>query len=143
MQVKIKRINEKAIVPTRGSLQAAGYDLYSPIETTIHPHETVKIPTGWMMAVPEGYFGGVFARSGLATREGLRPANCVGVIDSDYRGEVIVALHNDSDEERYIEPGERIAQLILVPVPPVELQETDELDETERNTGGFGSTGKL
>ncbi len=143
MLVKVRRMNAEAILPTRGSLQAAGYDLYSPSEAHIPPHETVKISTGWAIAVPEGYFGGVFARSGLATREGLRPANCVGVIDSDYRGEVIVALHNDSDCQRHIEKGERIAQLILIPVPDIELQETSELDETERNTGGFGSTGKL
>ena len=143
MLVKVRRINDEAILPTRGSLQAAGYDLYSPSEAYVPPHETVKISIGWAIAVPEGYFGGVFARSGLAAREGLRPANCVGVIDSDYRGEVIVALHNDSDMERHIEKGERVAQLILIPVPEVELEETDILDETERNTGGFGSTGKL
>ena len=102
----------------------------------------MKIGTGLSIAVPEGYFGAIFARSGLAAKEGLRPANCVGVADSDYRGEYIVALHNDSAISRVVTPGERIAQLVVMPYLSVEFEEVDSLDETERGAGGFGSTGK-
>ena len=144
MKIEIKKLNENAVIPTRGSQQAAGYDLYAattePI--TIKPHETVKVGTGLAIAVPDGYFGAIFARSGLAAKQGLRPANCVGVADSDYRGEYIVALHNDTDAERTIEPKERIAQLVVMPYLAVEFEEKDELSETERGAGGFGSTGK-
>ena len=146
MQVKIKRLTKNAILPTRGSNQAAGYDLYACIDRdmayrSIHPHETVKIGTGLSLEIPEGYFGAIFARSGIATKRGLRPANCVGVIDSDYRGEIVVALHNDSDDTQTIEQDERIAQLVIMPYLPVEFTEVDELDSTERGTDGFGSTG--
>ncbi|MEE3481477.1 MAG: dUTP diphosphatase [Lachnospiraceae bacterium] len=140
--MKIKRLNENAIIPTRGSSAAAGYDLYSTDETVIAPGQTVLVGTGLAMEIPEGYFGAVFARSGLATKEGLRPANCVGVIDADYRGELKVPLHNDSSEERQITAGERIAQLVIMPFLPVTFEETDELSDTARSTGGFGSTGK-
>ena len=144
MNIKIKKLNENAIIPTRGSEQSAGYDLYactnSPI--IIAPHQTVKIGTGLAMELPEGYFGAVFARSGLATKQGLRPANCVGVCDSDYRGEYIVALHNDTDIPQTINPMERIAQLIVMPYLSVEFEEINELSDTERGDGGFGSTGK-
>lgn len=142
MELKFKKLNQYAIIPTRGSEKAAGLDLYATKTVSIHPHETEKIGTGIAIAVPEGYFGGIFARSGIATKQGLRPANCTGVIDADYRGEVIVALHNDSNETRIIEAGERIAQLILIPFVFAELNEVDELDETERGSGGFGSTDK-
>ena len=145
MQIKIKKLNPNAKTPTRGSEQAAGYDLYACLETekTIIPaHSTVKVPTGISMAIPEGYFGGIFARSGLASKQGLRPANCVGVIDSDYRGEFIVMLHNDTDEPRTIENGDRIGQLVVMPYMSVTFEETDSLDETTRGTGGFGSSGK-
>ncbi len=144
MKIKIKKLRENAVVPTRGSQQAAGYDLYAAIDetVTVHPHATEKIGTGLAVAVPEGYFGAIFARSGLATKQGLRPANCVGVADSDYRGEYIVALHNDTEEARVIEPGERIAQLVVMPYLAVDFEEADELDETGRGAGGFGSTGK-
>lgn len=144
MKIEIKKLNENAVIPTRGSLQAAGYDLYAATTeaVTIKPHETVKIGTGLAIAVPDGYFGAIFARSGLAAKQGLRPANCVGVADSDYRGEYIVALHNDTDEERTIEPKERIAQLVVMPYLAVEFDEVDELSETERGAGGFGSTGR-
>ena len=108
----------------------------------IKPHTTEKIGTGLAIAVPEGYFGAIFARSGLATKQGLRPANCVGVADSDYRGEYIVALHNDSDTEQVVGCNERIAQLVIMPYLAVEFEETDNLSETERGAGGFGSTGK-
>lgn len=107
------------------------------------PHETKMIGTGVALAVPEGYFGGVFARSGLSAKEGLRPANCTGVVDADYRGEVKVALHNDSGEERVVAPGQKIAQLVIMPFLSVEFEEVADLDETERGQGGFGSTGKM
>lgn len=144
MKIEIKKLNENAVIPTRGSEQAAGYDLYAAIDTpvTIPAHETVKVGTGLAIAVPDGYFGAIFARSGLAAKQGLRPANCVGVADSDYRGEYIVALHNDTDDERVIEPKERIAQLVVMPYLAVEFEEKEELSETERGAGGFGSTGK-
>ena len=144
MKIQIKKLNENATIPTRGSDSAAGYDLYACLENevVIGAGETVKIGTGLSIAVPEGYFGAIFARSGLAAKEGLRPANCVGVADSDYRGEYIVALHNDSAVSRVVTPGERIAQLVVMPYLSVEFDEVDALDETERGAGGFGSTGK-
>ena len=141
MELKFKKLNQYAITPTRGSEKAAGWDLYAMNTVSIHPHETEKIGTGIAVAIPDGNFGGIFARSGIATKQGLRPANCTGVVDSDYRGEVIVALHNDSTNTRIIEAGERIAQLIVMPFVSVEFNEVDELDETERGSGGFGSTG--
>jgi dUTP pyrophosphatase len=143
--IQIKKLNAKAIIPTRGSQQAAGYDIYACADNdiVISPHSTVKVGTGLSMAIPNGYFGAVYARSGLSAKEGLRPANCVGVVDSDYRGEIIVALHNDTDVEKTIDKNERIAQLVVTPYLSVEFQETDELDDTERGSGGFGSTGKL
>lgn len=143
MKIQIKKLRENAQMPTRGSAAAAGYDLYACIDeaVVIAPHTTAKIGTGLSVAVPEGYFGAVFARSGLASKQGLRPANCVGVCDADYRGEYIVALHNDSDEERTVMPGDRIAQLVIMPFLPAEFEEVDELTETQRGAGGFGSTG--
>ena len=144
--VEIKKLDPRATVPTSGSACAAGYDLYACLPgdgaITIPAHHTAMIPTGIAVALPEGTFGGVFARSGLASREGLRPANCVGVIDSDYRGECLVALHNDTEEARTIRTGERIAQLVLLPYLPITFDEVTELPETVRGTGGFGSTGK-
>ena len=139
----IKLLNDLAKVPTRGSEYAAGYDLYAATneDIIIRPHETKKIGTGIAMAIPEGYFGGIFARSGIATKQGLRPANCVGVVDSDYRGEVIVALHNDTNEDQIIPAGSRIAQLIIIEYRYVFLNVVDELEDTERGSGGFGSTG--
>ena len=144
MEIKIKKLNENAIIPKRGSKQAAGYDIYActnaPI--VIAPHQTVKVGTGLSIEIPNGYFGAIFARSGLATKQGLRPSNCVGVCDSDYRGEYIVALHNDLDEPQVINPMERIAQLIVVPYLAVEFNEVNELSDTKRGENGFGSTGK-
>lgn len=144
--MKIMKIYDDAILPTRGSAEAAGYDLYARLKEhetlQILPHQTTKIGTGIAIECPKGYFAGIFARSGLATKQGLRPANCVGVVDSDYRGEIIVAIHNDSDEIRYIENGDRIAQMILIPYIPMTFIETDELSESERGQDGFGSTGK-
>ncbi len=144
MKIQIKKLNENAIIPTRGSAYAAGYDLYAALDAPvmIGAGETVKIGTGLSIAVPEGYFGAIFARSGLAAKEGLRPANCVGVADSDYRGEYIVALHNDSAVTRTVTSGERIAQLVVMPYLSVEFEEAETLSETERGEGGFGSTGK-
>lgn len=142
--VKTKKINPKAILPTRGSQEAAGYDLYAcinePVE--IYPHGTVKIGTGLAMEIPTYFWLGIFARSGLATKQGLRPANCTGVVDSDYRGQIIVALHNDTDEIQTIQPEERIGQAILMPRYGMNLMEVDELSDTDRGSGGFGSTGK-
>ena len=143
MRIEVKKLSDTAQLPVRGSEQAAGYDLCADIaeQLEIAPGETAKVTTGLAFAIPEGYFGGIFARSGLSTKKGLRPANCTGVVDSDYRGPVIVALHNDSTQTRVIEPGERIAQLILLPYLAAEFDEVEELDETDRGSGGFGSTG--
>ena len=145
MLIKIKKLHKEAKIPTSGSAYAAGYDLYACLsegDIEIAPHATAKVGTGLSMAVPEGYFGAIFARSGLAAKEGLRPANCVGVCDSDYRGEYIIALHNDSDTPRTVSHGERIAQLVVMPYLPIEFEECETLPETERGAGGFGSTGK-
>ena len=144
MKIKVKKLRGDAVLPTRGSERAAGYDLYACLDesVTIAPGSMAKIGTGLSIAVPDGYFGAVFARSGLATKQGLRPANCVGVCDSDYRGEYIVPLYNDSDKAQVINYGDRIAQLIIMPFLPVEFEQADELDETERGAGGFGSTGR-
>lgn len=142
MEINIKLLNEKAKVPTRGSEYAAGYDLYAATTESINiaPHSTVKIGTGISVELPNGTFGAIFARSGLATKKGLRPANCVGVCDSDYRGEYIVAIHNDTDEMMTITTGERIAQLIVMPFIAVEFNVVEELTETQRGEGGFGSS---
>lgn len=143
MELKFKKLNDLAKTPTRGSDYAAGYDLYAATEYNIiiQPHQTVKIGTGIATAIPQGYFGGIFARSGLATKKGLAPANKVGVIDSDYRGELIVALHNDTDIVQEVAAGDRIAQLIILPFVSVNFIQVDDLDDTERGSGGFGSTG--
>ncbi|NLZ75166.1 MAG: dUTP diphosphatase [Erysipelotrichia bacterium] len=142
MKIKIKKVNEDAIIPTKGSDYAAGYDLYAIKDEVIFPHNTTKAPTGLAIEIPEGYFGGIFARSGLAAKKRIRPANCVGVIDSDYRGEIIVLLHNDSERHQFISKGDRIAQLIVLPYLSIEFEEVENLNETERGEGGFGSTGK-
>ena len=144
IQVKIQKLNPTARMPERGSSYAAGFDLRACLdgEIVIAPGATAMVGTGLAAEIPEGYFGAVFARSGLAAREGLRPANCVGVCDCDYRGEYTVALHNDSAEPRTIQPGERIAQLVILPCPAVEFVEAGNLSGTERGAGGFGSTGK-
>ena len=142
MEVKIKLLNDKAKMPTRGSEKAAGYDLYSTTDATIMPHETVKVGTGLAIQPPEGYFGAIFARSGLATKFGINLGNGVAVIDEDYTGEYIVALHNDSCNPVSIKEGDRIAQLVFLPYIDVKFEEVDELDKTDRGDGGFGSTGK-
>lgn len=143
-RIDFVKLNNKAKVPMRGSKEAAGYDLYANVFEEfieIPPHETVKIGTGLAMEIPYGYFGAIFARSGLAVKEGLRPGNCVGVIDPDYRGEIKVALHNDTNTSRFITPNERIAQLVILPFLEAEFVELNELNVTERGSGGFGSTG--
>lgn len=144
MNIKIKRLSETATLPERGSAYAAGYDLFADLKEAIEikPHETVMIHTGVAMEIPEGYWGGVFARSGLSAKEGLRPANCVGVVDADYRGPVCVALHNDGEVARTVMPQQKIAQLVVVPFLAVEFEEVQELSDTVRGVGGFGSTGK-
>ncbi len=144
MIINLKKVNENAVIPTRGSDFAAGYDLYACIDEDIvvKAGETVKIPTGIAIEIPEGYAGLVYARSGLATKKGLAPANKVGVVDADYRGEILVFLHNHSNNDAIIEVKERIAQLVVTPFLSVEFNEVSELSETVRGEGGFGSTGR-
>lgn len=144
MKIKIKKLTESAIIPTKGTEEAAGFDLYVDNDkaVTILPHETEMLQTNIAFELPRGHFGAVFARSGLSTKKGIRPSTCVSVIDSDYRGSVGVPLHNDSNEPRVIEPHERVAQMVIIPIPEVEFVLVDSLEETERGTGGFGSTGK-
>ena len=142
--VKIKLLRENATCPSYQSASAAGADLYAAIDKalTIEAGQTVLVPTGVAMEIPEGFVGLVYARSGLATKKGLAPANKVGVIDSDYRGEIMVALHNHSNKSAEIEAGERIAQIVLTPYLTAQFEIADELSSTERGAGGFGSTGK-
>ena len=144
MNVAVKKLREKAILPTYGSVQAAGADLYACLDTdlTIAPGETAFVPTGFAMELPVGYVGLIYARSGLACKRDLAPANKVGVIDSDYRGEFIVALHNHGKNPQTISHGERVAQLVITPVLNVSFMEAEELSDTQRAAGGFGSTGK-
>ncbi len=141
--VNIKKLNDNAVIPTYGSEYAAGADLYAciPETLTIAPGETKLIPTGLAMELPIGYAGLIYARSGLASKKGLAPANKVGVVDSDYRGEVMVALHNHSLVPASIDPSERIAQLVITPYIAAVFNTVDSLDETTRGAGGFGSTG--
>ena len=143
MKVRIKKLTDRAIIPTFGSTGSAGGDLYSAEngEIIVEPNQTVFIGTGLAVEIPDGYVGLVYARSGLATKSGLAPANKVGVIDSDYRGPIIVALKNESDEMQYIEHGERIAQIVVQPYVCVEFEETENIGTTARGEGGFGSTG--
>lgn len=166
IKLKAKRLSDTAKLPTYGSEKAACCDLYAdlsdhcitlnpdvevrnisgnengPIQRVgIAPHETIKIPTGWAFQPPEGYAGFIYARSGLATKNGLRPANCLGVCDCDYVGEYIVAVHNDTDKYQFINNGDRIAQLEFRPYEQAEFELVDKLDETERGDGGFGSSG--
>ena len=166
MKIKAKRLSDTAKLPTYGSEKAACADIYCDLrvdkcielnpdadfkhmevntdhfeQVYVSPHETVKIPTGWAFQPPEGYAGFIYARSGLATKNGLRPANCLGVCDCDYVGEYIVAVHNDTDEYQFIHAGDRIAQLEFRPYEQAEFELVDELDKTERGLAGFGSTG--
>lgn len=157
--IKIVRVAPDVIMPTKAHDTDAGFDLYAycPDATfyswesgcqlnvkgvKVRPNETYKFHTGIKMAIPDGYWGGIYARSGLATKCGLRPANCVGVIDSSYRGEIIVAIHNDSNETQLVHNGDRIAQLVIQKVEPTVFEEVSELDETSRGESGFGGSGK-
>ena len=143
MKINVKKLNEKAIMPTYGSEYAAGADLYACLdcEVTVAPHTTVMIPTGIAIELPVGYGGFIYARSGLASKRNLAPANKVGVVDCDYRGEVKVALHNHGETAQTVAVGERIAQLVVAPYITAEFVEADELSDTVRGAGGFGSTG--
>ncbi|MCH5171440.1 MAG: dUTP diphosphatase [Erysipelotrichales bacterium] len=143
MELKIKKLKENAKLPAYGSEFAAGADLYAAEEEniTINPHETRLIHTGFAMEIPVGYVGLIYARSGLASKRHLAPANKVGVVDADYRGEVMVALHNHSDLPQTIDKNERIAQIVIAPFLHVEYIEADNLTDTSRGEGGFGSTG--
>lgn len=144
IDVKYKKLYADSKVPTYGSEEAAGCDLYAhldELQIRIEPHTTVKVGSGMSFELPKGYAGYIFARSGLATKRGLRPANCVGVCDSDYTGEYIVAVHNDTDVVQVINHNDRIAQVVFMPVCQANFIEVEELTETERGSGGFGSTG--
>lgn len=144
MKVAVKRLDERAVLPKYGSEFSAGADLYAVLDesVTIAPNETKLIKTGFALEIPEGYAGLIYARSGLATKRGLAPANKVGVVDADYRGEVMVALYNHSGVAQKVAPLERIAQLVIAPFLKVDYQVVDELSDTVRGAGGFGSTGK-
>lgn len=159
MNVKIKLLSTEAKIPTKAHSTDACFDIYACEPDAVYrewngglevkevnglkirPHETVKIHTGFATEIPVGYYAAVYARSGLSTKQGLRPANCVGVIDAAFRGEWIVALHNDSSETRIVKHGDRIAQFAVLPVLDIKLEESNELNSTERGTGGFGSSG--
>ena len=141
-KVKIKKLSDRAVVPTYGSPFSAGADLYSAMDdVTVAPGETVLVKTGLALELPVGYAGLIYARSGLASKRGLAPANKVGVVDCDYRGEVMVALHNHSNAPQTVASGERIAQLVIAPYIVADFEEADELSNTARGEGGFGSTG--
>ena len=144
MKVRIKKLNERAVIPTYGSAGSAGGDLYSAEENdiTVAPGQTAFIGTGLAVEIPQGLVGLVYARSGLACKKGLAPPNKVGVIDSDYRGEIKVALYNHGKESQTVAKGERIAQLVIAPFVFAEYEETDDLSDTVRGEGGFGSTGR-
>ena len=143
MKIRIKKLNEAATLPTYGTEFSAGADLYNlDTPVTVNPHETVLVHTGLSVEIPEGYAGLIYARSGLASKRGLAPANKVGVVDADYRGEVMVALHNHSEIPATVDAHERIAQLVVTPFLKVEYELADELSDTVRGEGGFGSTGR-
>lgn len=142
-QVKIKRLSESAVIPSYGTEFSAGADLYSAEgDITVAPGETALIHTGISAEIPEGFMGLIFARSGIATKKGLAPANKVGVIDSDYRGEIMVSLHNHSNAAQTVAAGERVAQLVITPFLRADFTESDSLSDTKRGAGGFGSTGE-
>lgn len=144
VNVRIKRLTDTAKLPLSGSAFSAGCDLFADTDESImvRPHESVFLHTGLAMEIPEGYFGAIYARSGMATKFGLRPCTCVSVIDSDYRGEVMIGIYNDSNDDQFIVPYERVAQMVIQPYLPVAFEEAKELSETERGNGGFGSTGR-
>ena len=141
--VRVKKLKDNAILPVYGSAEAAGADLHACLDAdvVIEPGKSAFIPTGLSMEIPRGYAGLIYARSGMACKRGLAPANKVGVIDSDYRGEFIVVLHNHGDAAQTVTHGERIAQLVITPVLTPAFEECDDLSQTQRDAGGFGSTG--
>ena len=144
MNINVKKLHDDAIIPTKGTKSSAGYDLYAYLsqdEVQINPGETFMVSCGIALEIPEGYFAGIFARSGIASKRNLRPANCTGVIDSDYRGEIKVPIFNDSNKVQTIENKERVAQIIILPYLDVKFNEVTCLDETNRSLEGFGSTG--
>ena len=144
MEVSVKKLRENAKLPTYGSQEAAGADLYACLSepVAIRPGETAFIPTGLSMELPKGYAGLIYARSGLACKQDLAPANKVGVIDSDYRGEFMIALHNHGSQDRVIQDGDRVAQLVVTPVLSPSFREVEALSDSDRGQAGFGSTGK-
>lgn len=144
-KVNIKKLSQNAMIPTYGSEFSAGADLYACLdeEVEIRPGETFLVKTGIAMEIPKGYAGLIYARSGLATKRGLAPANKVGVVDADYRGEIMVALHNHSNQIQSVAPGERVAQMVIAPFLTAQFMEVEELEDTERGEGGFGSTGRI
>ena len=143
IEIKLKKLNKDAVIPTRGSVYSAGYDLYACLENNVEikPGETVKVPTGIAIEIPNGYVGLIFARSGIAIKKNLAPANKVGVCDSDYRGEYLVALKNGGSQTQIVKNKDRIAQLVIVPILDVSFKEVESLTETKRGENGFGSTG--
>jgi len=144
MKLVIKKLYDDAMIPKQGTDKSAGYDIYSYLESEkkeINPGETYMVHTGISMKIPDGYFGGVYPRSGIASKRNLRLANCVGVIDSDYRGELMVPLYNDSNKVQIIENKERIAQLIIQPYQSLDIETVEEFDDESNRSGGFGSTG--
>lgn len=144
MIIRMKKLRENAILPVRSHMNDAGADLFACIdeEITIKPHKTVKIPTGISVQIPVGHYGAIYPRSGLSSKFGIRPANCVGVCDCGYTGEYIVALHNDSEFPYTVKPNDKIAQLIISPYMKADFVFVDEIEETDRGDGGFGSTGR-
>lgn len=142
MEIEIKKLNDTAITPTRGSREAAGNDLYSLEDATIRPGEVHKFGVGFAAAILPGYFGAIFSRSGMSTNRGLTVSTGVSVIDSDYRGEIFVGLRNESDIDQTVRAGDRIAQLVIIPYQEIAFRSVDRLPETERGRGGFGSSGK-
>lgn len=144
MQINLKKINDDAIIPSKGTNESAGYDLYAYLDRDkkeIMPGETYMVKTGISLEIPVGYFAAIFARSGIASKRNLRPANCVGVIDSDYRGEIMIPIYNDSKNAQAIENKERVAQMVIMPYLNVSFNLVDELSDSNRNADGFGSTG--
>ncbi len=142
--IKIKMLSDTAVFPRRSTIGAAGYDLYvdSKVPIEIKPHETVLVQSNIAFEIPKNYFGAIYARSGLSTKQGLRPATCVSVIDSDYRGSVGLPIHNDSEQTRIVEPYERVAQIVFQKALIVDLELVDSLEDTDRGNNGFGSSGK-
>lgn len=144
MEINIKKLYEDTIIPTRGTEEAAGYDLYAHLDSEnieLKPGETHMVGTGIAVEIPKGYYAAIYARSGIAAKRNLRPANCVGVIDSDYRGEIKVPLYNDSNINQVLEKDERVAQMVIMPYLSVTFNEVETLSESSRDQGGFGSTG--